>query len=121
MDVNPDPLPTGSSGTPITAYVRVPGPERRAGARLERPDHARSPTRTSRPTRDFRNTGWTVSNGVGTAKFDRQKLVQYLGGRNIHNRVGLDHHQRELGRAAVELPGLGRRLRPGLGKGEGMT
>ena len=25
VDVNPDPLPTGSSGSPITAYVRVPG------------------------------------------------------------------------------------------------
>ena len=36
---------------------------------------------------DFLNTAWTISNGVGTAKFDRQKLIQYLGQRNIHDRV----------------------------------
>jgi hypothetical protein len=35
----------------------------------------------------FQNIAWTVANDVGTAKFDRQKLVQYLAGRNIHNRT----------------------------------
>ena len=35
----------------------------------------------------FQNIAWTVTNGVGTAKFDRQKLITYLKGRGIHNRV----------------------------------
>ena len=30
---------------------------------------------------------WTINNGVGIAKFDRQILIQYLQSRNIHNRV----------------------------------
>ena len=36
---------------------------------------------------NFRNTAWTISGGVGTAKFDRQKLIQFLASRDIHNQV----------------------------------
>ena len=35
----------------------------------------------------FANLGWSVVGGVGTAKFDRQKLIAYLTARGIHNRT----------------------------------
>jgi hypothetical protein len=86
IDFNPDPLPTGSSGNTITVYVRVPGRNiaqvLASSVRITRiadEDVSTDPR--------FLNIGWTISNGVGTAKFDRQKLVMYLASRNIHNRV----------------------------------
>jgi hypothetical protein len=70
----------------VTATVRVPGK-----------NIAQVLASTVRITRiadldvstnnDFRNIGWTISGGVGTAKFDRQKLIQHLAQRNIHNRL----------------------------------
>lgn len=35
----------------------------------------------------FQNLGWTVVGDTGTAKFDRQKLIQFLSSRNLHDRV----------------------------------
>jgi hypothetical protein len=35
----------------------------------------------------FLNTGWTVVGDVGTAKFDRQKLIQFLAARNIRDKA----------------------------------
>jgi hypothetical protein len=86
VDVNPDPLPTGSSGSPITAYVRVPG-RNVAQVLASSVRITRIADEDVSTNNNFMNTGWTVSNGVGTAKFDRQKVVQFLAARNIHNRV----------------------------------
>ena len=53
-------------------------PERRAG-RSPRACGSREIADEDVSTTDnFRTTAWTVSSGVGTAKFDRQKVVQYL-------------------------------------------
>lgn len=87
VGLNPDPLPTGSSGSPITAEVRVPG---RNMAQV-----LASSVRITRVADDdilvtdsrFANTAWTINNGVGIAKFDRQKIVAYLTQRNLRNRI----------------------------------
>ena len=86
VDVNPDPLPTGSSGSPITAYVRVPGRNvsQVLGSSVRITGIAGIDVSSNN---DLKSTNWTVSNGVGTAKFDRQKIVQYLATNGIHNRV----------------------------------
>ena len=79
-------MPTGSSGNPITAYVRVLGRNvtqvAAANVRITRIADFDVSTNNS-----FRATAWTVSNGVGTAKFDRQTVVQFLAAHNIHNQV----------------------------------
>lgn len=86
VDFNPDPLPTGSTGTTVTVEVRVPGrniAQVLAGSvritRIADEDVSTDPR--------FANIAWTIKNGVGIAKFDRQKLVQYLAARNLHNRI----------------------------------
>ena len=86
VDFNPDPLPMPSSGTTVTVDVRVPGRSLAqilaSSVRLTRiadADVSNDPR--------FQNIAWTIMNGVGTAKFDRQKLLQYLQSRNLHNRV----------------------------------
>jgi CSLREA domain-containing protein len=86
VDVNPDPLPTGSSGSPITANVRVPGRNvsQVLGSSVRITGIAGIAVSSNN---DLKSTNWTVSNGVGTAKFDRQKIVQYLATNGIHNRV----------------------------------
>ena len=87
VDFNPDPLPTGSSGNTVTVEVRVPGrniaqvlPSSVRITRIADQDVSSTDPR-------FANIGWTVKSGVGIAKFDRLKLVQYLASRNIRNRV----------------------------------
>lgn len=86
VDVNPDPLPTGSNGSTVTVYVRVPGRNvaqiLAATVRITRIADEDVSTND-----DFRNTAWTINGGVGTAKFDRQKLVQFLTSRNLRNRI----------------------------------
>lgn len=86
-DFNPDPFPTPSSGTTVTVEVRVPGRNvaqvLASSVRITRiadEDVSTDPR--------FANIAWSVTKqGVGIAKFDRQKLIQYLAGRDIHNRV----------------------------------
>jgi Right handed beta helix region len=84
VEINPDPLPTGSSGSPITAFVRVPG-RNIAQVLASSVRITRIADQDVSTNNDFRNTAWTISGGVGTAKFDRQKLIQHLAARNIHN------------------------------------
>jgi hypothetical protein len=86
IEFNPDPFPVLASGNVVTVYVRVPGrnvSQVLSGSvritRIADEDVSTNP--------NFRNIAWTVSGGVGTAKFDRQKLIQYFAARNIHNRV----------------------------------
>ena len=86
VDVNPDPMPTGSSGNSVTVYVRVPG-RNMAQVLASSVRITRIADEDVSANNDFRNTAWTISGGVGTAKFDRQKLIQYLAAKDIHNRV----------------------------------
>ena len=83
VEINPDPLPAGSSGSPVTAYVRVPG-QRRPDSGFERAHHA---NRGSGRVDEQRLPERRVDDlrRCGTAKFDRQKLIQHLASRNIHN------------------------------------
>jgi hypothetical protein len=85
-DFNPDPLPVTSSGNTVTVDIRIPGRNvaQVIGSSVRITEIADADV-SSDPR--FQNFAWTVANGVGTAKFDRQKLVQYLAGRNIHNRT----------------------------------
>ena len=85
-DFNPDPLPVGSSGNTVTVDIRIPG---RNVAQVIGSSVRITQIADADVSADprFQNIAWTVANGVGTAKFDRQKLVQYLAGRNIHNRT----------------------------------
>jgi hypothetical protein len=85
-DFNPDPLPLTSTGNTVTVDIRIPGRNVAqvigSSVRITRiadADVSADP--------NFQNIAWTIANGVGTAKFDRQKLIQYLNGRGIHNRV----------------------------------
>ncbi|MDQ3379964.1 MAG: right-handed parallel beta-helix repeat-containing protein [Actinomycetota bacterium] len=86
VDFTPDPLPTGSTGTTVTVEVRVPGRNiaqvLASSVRITRIADEDVSTDSR-----FANIAWTIKSGVGIAKFDRQKLVQYLADRNIHNRV----------------------------------
>jgi Periplasmic copper-binding protein (NosD) len=84
VEITPDPLPTGSSGNPVTASVRVPG-RNIAQVLASSVRITRIADQDVSTNNDFRNIAWTVSGGVGTAKFDRQKLIQHLAARNIHN------------------------------------
>jgi CSLREA domain-containing protein len=86
VDVNPDPLPTGSSGNPITADVRVPG-RNVAQVLASSVRITRIADEDVSTNNDFKNIGWTIKNGVGIAKFDREKIAQWLASRDIHNRV----------------------------------
>jgi CSLREA domain-containing protein len=85
-DFNPDPLPLTSTGSPVTVYIRLPS---RNLAQI-RPSSVRITAIAGEDVSSdsrFANTAWSVSGGVGTAKFDRQKLFQYLTENGIHNRV----------------------------------
>lgn len=82
IEFNPDPFPTLSTGNVVTVYVRVPG--RNVGQVLS--GSVRITRIADKPVSNFPNIAWTVSGGVGTAKFDRQKLIQFLALNNIHNR-----------------------------------
>jgi parallel beta-helix repeat protein len=84
IEFNPDPLPTPSTGTTVTVYVRVPG--RNVATVIP------SSVRITRIADDdvsgnnaFKNIAWTVKSGVGTAKFNRQTLIAYLADHDIHN------------------------------------
>jgi CSLREA domain-containing protein len=85
-DFNPDPLPVTSTGNTVTVNIRIPGRNvaQVIGSSVRITQIADADVSTD-PR--FQNIAWTVANDVGTAKFDRQKLVQYLAGRNIHNRT----------------------------------
>ena len=61
-------------------------PQRLSG-RSDRTCGSRASPTSTFPRTTVSSHGWTVSNGVGTAKFDRQKIVQYLATNGIHNRV----------------------------------
>jgi len=86
VDFDPNTLQYGSSGTVVTMTVRVPfrnvAQVLSTSVRLTKiadADVSADPR--------FQSISWTVSNGVGIAKFDRAKLIQYLIGRDIHNRT----------------------------------
>jgi len=85
-DFNPDPLPVGSTGNTVTVDIRIPGRNVAQVIGSSVRITAIADDNVSSDPR-FQNIAWTVANGVGTAKFDRQKLVQYLAGRDIHNRT----------------------------------
>ena len=85
-DFNPDPLPVTSTGNTVTVEIRIPG---RNVAQVMGSSVRITQIADDDVSRDpqFATIAWTVMNGVGIAKFDRQKLIQYLAGRNIHNRT----------------------------------
>jgi len=70
---NPDPLPMTSSGNPVTVYVRTPYRD----VSQVSPSSVQISQIEGKPT-SFKAYAWTVSAGVATAKFDRQKLLPYL-------------------------------------------
>jgi len=78
---NPDPLPMPSTGNTVTVYVTIPFRDpalvNSATVKISEVD--------GRPT-SFGATAWTVSAGVATAKFDRQKLLTYLAGQKLGGR-----------------------------------
>jgi hypothetical protein len=83
---NPNPLPMTSTGSPVTVYIRLPSrnlaqilPSSVRITAIAGEDVSTDPR--------FASTAWSVSGGVGTAKFDRQKLFQYLSANDIHNRA----------------------------------
>jgi hypothetical protein len=85
-DFNPDPLPLTSTGSPVTVYIRLPS---RNLAQID-PGSVRITAIAGEDVSTdprFASTAWSVSGGVGTAKFDRQKLFQYLTANGIKNRV----------------------------------
>ena len=85
-DFNPDPLQLGSSNGVVTMTVKVPfrnvAQVLSTSVRLTKIADADVSTDPR-----FQSISWTVANGVGEAKFDRAKLIQYLVGRDIHNRT----------------------------------
>ena len=86
VEINPDPLPIPSNGNPVTASVRVPG-RNIAQVLASSVRITRIADEDVSTNNDFRNIGWTIKSGVGTAKFDRQKLITFLTQRNLLNRL----------------------------------
>jgi Right handed beta helix region len=86
IDFQPDPFPTPSNGNTVTVYVQVPG--RNVGQVLSNTVRiVRFADKDVSTNNDFRNIGWTVSSGVGAAKFDRQKLIAWLANEGIDDQV----------------------------------
>lgn len=86
IEFNPDPFPTPSNGNTVTIYVRVPG--RNVGQVLSNTVRiSRIADQDIAPADFFKNISWSVSGGVGTAKFDRQKLIAWLAARNIDDQI----------------------------------
>jgi CSLREA domain-containing protein len=85
-DFNPDPLSLDPSNGVVTVSVNVPfrnvAQVLSTSVRLTRIADADVSTDPR-----FQNISFMVEKGVGLAKFDRAKLIQYLIGRNIHNRT----------------------------------
>jgi hypothetical protein len=80
MRFDPNPFPTQSTGNPVTVTINVP---------------YRNLTQISAASVAIRQINgapftltalsWNVINNVGQAKFDRQALINYLNGHNMHN------------------------------------
>jgi CSLREA domain-containing protein len=86
-DFNPDPLPYSSTGNTVTVNITIPGRNvaQVIGSSVRITNIAGADVSSSNDPA-FKNIAWTISSGVGIAKFDRQKLLAYLSGRGIHNR-----------------------------------
>jgi CSLREA domain-containing protein len=85
-DFNPDPLQLGTSNGVVTMSVTIPS---RNVAQVLSTSVRLTKIADEDVSTDprFQSISWTVQNGVGTAKFDRPKLIQYLLSRDIHNRL----------------------------------
>jgi hypothetical protein len=83
VDYNPDTTNVPSSGNVVTVYVRVPRIDKVIGSTVQiYKVGGDSPNCTGGKNVGLFAQSWSVSNGVGTAKFDRQKLNTYLNDPN---------------------------------------
>ncbi len=80
MTFAPIPFPTQSTGNPVTVTVNVPY------RNLNQISAATvAITKVNGDPFTLTASSWNVTNNVGQAKFDRQALINYLNGHNMHN------------------------------------
>lgn len=82
VDINPATLPVPSNGNNISVTIRVPY---RNVAQVGSTS-VRITSIAERPA-SIMALKWTVANGVGTAVFDRQKVIQFLQQKGVVNKT----------------------------------
>jgi hypothetical protein len=80
MNFDPDQLNLTSGGNPVTATITVPGRD----VSQIKGSTVRIVAVGSQPI-TFNNIGWSVKKGVGTAKFSRSALIQFLVDHGVEN------------------------------------
>ena len=78
VDFNPNDLNLGSSGTPVTISIQTPGRNIRD---IDGPSVRI--VEASGATTNLENMGWSVSGAVGTAKFARKPLTDFLKANHV--------------------------------------